>query len=148
MANVTFSGGKKLQEVFRKAGKGGIKHVDVGIFASSRYSDGTPVAAVAAWNEFGTKNIPERPAIRIANAQNELELIRIIRTQVDPLTMVITKRVGGSIGVSQQGATKKSIVYLRDPENAESTLLKKFPKTNPLVNSGLYARSITYKVTQ
>lgn len=147
MANVTFSGGKKLQEVFKKAGKGGINFVDVGVFASSRYPDGTQVAAVAAWNEFGTKNSPERPAIRIANAQNELELIRIIRTQVDPLTMVITRRVGGLIGVSQQGATQKSIVDLRDPENAESTLLKKFPKTNPLVNTGLYARSITYKVT-
>ncbi len=147
MANVTFSGGKKLQEVFKKAGKGGIDHVDVGIFSSSKYPDGTPVAAVAAWNEFGTEIIPERPAIRIANAQNELELIRIIRTQVDPLTMVITKRVGGFLGVSQQGATQKSIVDLRDPENAERTLLEKFPKTNPLVDTGLYTRSITFKVT-
>lgn len=147
MANVTFSGGKKLQEVFKKAGKGGIKHVDVGFFSSATYPDGTTVAAVAAWNEFGTKIIPERPFFRIANAENELNLIRIITTQVDPLTMVITKRIGNSLGVNHQGAVQKSMVDLRDPENAESTLIKKKGKTNPLIHTNKMNRSVTYKVT-
>ena len=147
MANVTFSGGKKLQEVFKNAGNGGIKHVDVGFFSSARYPNGIPVAAVAAWNEFGTKKIEERPFFRIANAENELNLIRIITTQVDPLTMVITKRIGGLLGVSQQGAVQKSMVDLREPENAESTIARKKGKTNPLIDTGRMNRSVTYKVT-
>ena len=147
MANVTFSGGKKLQEVFRKAGKGGISHVDVGFFSSARYPDGTPVAAVAAWNEFGTKIIPERPFFRIANAENELNLIRIITTQIDPLTMVITPMVGKSLGQNQMDAVKKSMVDLREPENAESTIARKKGKSNPLINTGRMNRSVTYKVT-
>jgi len=35
--------------------------VRVGIFESAKYEDGTPVAAVAFWNEYGTANIPPRP---------------------------------------------------------------------------------------
>lgn len=147
MPNVTFRGGKKIQEVFRNAGKGGIKHIDVGFFASARYPDGTPIAAVAAWNEFGTEIIPERPFIRIANAQNELNLIAIIRNQVDPLTMVITRTVGNSLGQNQMDAVKKSMVDLRDPPNAESTLVRKKGKTNPLIDTGRMNRSVTYKVT-
>ena len=51
-------GGRRLATFLRKARAA--KHVDtdVGFFDSARYSDGTPVAAVAAWNEFGTRNIP------------------------------------------------------------------------------------------
>ncbi len=148
MANVTFSGGKKLQEVFKKAGKGGIDHVDVGFFSSAKYpKTGISVATVAAWNEFGTKNVEERPFFRIANAENELNLIRIITTQVDPLTMVITKRIGNSLGVNHQGAVQKSMVDLRDPKNAESTIARKKGKSNPLIDTHKMNRSVTYKVT-
>ena len=52
-------GGKRLARLLREAGKGGVKSVQVGFFSTAKYQDGTPVAAVAAWNEFGTKNIPK-----------------------------------------------------------------------------------------
>ena len=56
-------GGKKLQRLLREAGKGGVSGVKGGFFSTAKYDDkrGTPVAAVAAWNEFGTETIPERP---------------------------------------------------------------------------------------
>ena len=147
MANVSFSGGEKLQQVFKNAGKGGIRAVDVGVFASAKYPDGTPVAAVAAWNEFGTALIPERPAIRIANKENEPVLVKLIARTVDPLTNVITPRIGGLIGVSHQGAIQKSIVSLTSPENAESTKKAK-GSTNPLIDTGFYKNSITFKVVK
>lgn len=147
MANVSFSGGDKLAKVFANAGKGGIRAVDVGVFASAKYPDGTPVAAVAAWNEFGTALIPERPAIRIANKENEQALVKLIARTVDPLTNVITPRIGGLIGASHQGAIQKSIVSLRSPENAESTKEAK-GSTNPLIDTGFYKNSITFKVVK
>jgi len=149
-ANVTFSGGKKLQALFKNAGKGGIKSVDVGVFASARYPDGTPVALVATVQEFGTEDgrIPERPAIRNANKTNENELIRIIKKNVEPETMVIDEMTAGKVGQSHQGATQKSIIDLRDPPNAPSTLKQKAPQTNPLVKTSKYAQSITYKVNK
>ena len=63
------TGGKKLQRLLREAGKGGVSGVKVGFFSTAKYEDGTPVAAVAAWNEFGTKTIPERPFFRRALAE-------------------------------------------------------------------------------
>jgi len=149
-SNVAFSGGEKIQALFKNAGKGGVKSVDVGIFAGAKYEDGTPVALVAVVNEFGSEDgvIPERPAIRNANKSNEDNLIKIIKNNVDPETMVIDPVTAGKVGQSQEAATKKSIVDLSDPPNAPSTLKAKAPKANPLVNKGTYVRSITNKVNK
>jgi hypothetical protein len=149
-ANVTFSGGEKIQALFKNAGKGGVKSVDVGIFAGAKYPDGTPVALVATVNEFGSEDgvIPERPAIRNANKSNEDNLVKIIKNNVDPETMVIDPVTAGRVGVAHESATKKSIVDLKDPPNAPSTVKAKAPKTNPLVNSGTYVRSVTHKVNK
>lgn len=35
--------------------------INIGFFAGTQYPDGTPVAAVAKWNNDGTDRIPERP---------------------------------------------------------------------------------------
>lgn len=145
MADVEFIGGKKLQELFRKGGKGGIKSVDIGVFDSAKYPDGTPVAVVAVWNEFGTTHIRERPAIRMANKENEKDLIRIIRKTTDPEKMVITKRQGGIIGSNHQGAIQKSITKLKLPSNDSKTIRMK-GSSNPLIADGFYKNSITFKV--
>lgn len=52
---------KALEEIARKMGGG---EVSVGFPAGDMYSDGTPVAAAAFWNEFGTSTIPPRPFFR------------------------------------------------------------------------------------
>lgn len=38
--------------------------VEVGFFEGATYPDGTPVAAVAAWNEYGNGSAPPRPFFR------------------------------------------------------------------------------------
>ena len=149
-SNVTFSGGEKIQALFKQAGKGGVKSVDIGVFAGSKYQDGTPVALVATVNEFGSEDghIPERPAFRNANKSNEDSLIKVIKNNVDPETMVIDPVTAGEVGVAHESAVKKSIVDLKDPPNAASTLKAKTPKANPLVNTGTYVRSITHEVNK
>jgi len=149
-ANVTFSGGDKLAALFKDAGKGGVKSIDVGVFSGAKYEDGTPVALVATVNEFGTEDghIPERSAFRNANKSNENNLIKIIKNNVDPETMVIDAVTAGKVGADHESATKQSIVKLKDPPNAPSTLRAKAPKTNPLVNKGTLVRSVTHKVNK
>jgi len=149
-SNVTFSGGEKIQALFKQAGKGGVKSVDVGVFAGAKYQDGTPVALVATVNEFGSEDghIPERPAFRNANKSNEDSLIKIIKSNVDPETMVIDPVTAGEVGVAHESAVKKSIVDLKDPPNAASTLKAKAPKANPLVDTGMYVRSVTHEVNK
>ena len=64
-------GGHRLKASIRKGlSAQGVTRVTVGFYKTATYPDGTPVAAVAAWNEFGTKGggwggpIPERPFFR------------------------------------------------------------------------------------
>lgn len=45
--------------------------LQVGWFQGAKYSDGLPVALVAAWQEFGTKSAPARPFMRPAASDNK-----------------------------------------------------------------------------
>ena len=93
------TGGKKLERFLREAGKGGVSSVAVGFFADAKYQDGTPVAAVAAWNEFGTKNIPERPFFRNALAESERGVSNILAKGID------TKRWWWTTGSPEESAS-------------------------------------------
>lgn len=66
MAGVTLRGGDKLRaaldDLAKKIQRGG--KVQAGVFEDAEYPDGTPVAQVAQWNEFGTAETPPRPFLR------------------------------------------------------------------------------------
>lgn len=66
MAKTAFKGGDKLQKALndlaKKVKRGG--SVANGVFEDATYPDGTSVAQVAAWNEFGTPTAPPRPFMR------------------------------------------------------------------------------------
>ncbi len=91
-------GGKKLQRLLREAGKGGVSGVKVGFFSTARYEDGTPVAAVAAWNEFGTKTIPERSFFRNALAESERGVSNILAKGIETEKMVVDEQLAGRAG--------------------------------------------------
>ena len=62
---LTTKGGGKLQAVLKKAEEARRKQVKVGFFSTAKYEDQTPVATVAAVQEFGAPkaSIPERPLL-------------------------------------------------------------------------------------
>ena len=98
---------------------------------------------VAFWNEFGTKDIPQRPAIRMAMATNRDAIRRSLiarasynKRKKDPGLGVLMGRLGAKI-VEQ---IKRSIGAWRTPANAESTIAKK-GFNNPLVHTGLMSNS-------
>ena len=62
----------------------GVTRVTVGFYKSAKYPDGTQVATVAAWNEFGAKGIPERPFFRTALRQVRADVRELLRTEVRP----------------------------------------------------------------
>ena len=65
---MALKGGKKIQKVLAKIGKDlSNSRVKVGFLSGSNYTDGTPVAQVAYWNEFGHGGrfpSPPRPFFR------------------------------------------------------------------------------------
>ena len=52
---------KALEDIAKRMGGG---EVAVGFMEGATYPDGTPVAAVAYWNEFGASGTPARPFFR------------------------------------------------------------------------------------
>ena len=149
-------GGKKLQRLLREAGKGGVSGVKVGFFSTARYEDGTPVAAVAAWNEFGTKTIPERPFFRQAIAGMEDGIANIIKAGIATEKMVVDDRLAGRVGEYVAGQVQESITALKDPPNAPETVARKRKKLhgkkgvgggeNPLIDTGFMHDSVTWQV--
>ena len=152
MANrmtVKHRGGKKLDRLLRTAMKGGVKNVQVGFFSSARYDDkkNTPVAAVAAWNEFGTKTIPERPFFRQALSAVVPDVEQILKNGIDPQKMVVDPQLADVIGLRVATEVQESITRLKEPKNAPSTIARK-GSSNPLIDTGHMRNSATWRVTR
>ena len=135
----------------QRAQVNGVSRVHVGFFDESKYDNGTPVPNVAAWNEFGTESrkgntqSPPRPFMRNSNRRMKPRVKKFLRERVDPHTMVVTRQLAGQVGTLLVNDVKRSIVELRNPPLAESTIKKK-GSTNPLIDDGVMKDSTTYKV--
>lgn len=155
MAKPVIRGGKNLAAYLKKAKNAkSIKKIEVGFFEDAKYPDGTQVAAVAAWNEFGTErngqqHVPERPFMRNAIAGSENDLLDVLHENVDPENMVVDERTAGKLGLTLSDAISRSIETLRDPPNAPSTIArkKKDKSANPLVDTGVMKNSVNFKVS-
>ena len=113
----------------------------------TRYPDGTPVLAVAFYNEFGTETIPARPFIKNGG--------RIATKKLEPILKKVIKAVNNDkaklknefekVGLLAEAIVKKYIVQLKSPPNAQSTIDAK-GADNPLVDTNLMKNSITSQV--
>lgn len=152
-ANVKVTGGDRARRFFRNAGKGGAHRVRVGFFSKARYPDGTPVASVALWNEFGTRrdgeeHTPERPFFRQAIRQMETDIPEILRNGIDPEKGVLDRRLANRIGAHAQALIERQIQTLAKPENAESTIARKGSGKKPLIDTSLMLQSVTFQVDE
>ena len=142
--------GKRLERFIRdvrRAPAKSAKDVDVGFFSKARYPDGTPVAAVAAWNEFGTRYTPERPFFRNAIEGASPDLLEVVKAYVDPMEMQFTTYIAGRIGLAMQARVQKSITVLREPPNHPDTIKHK-GSSNPLIDTGVMRQSVTFRVNE
>jgi len=125
--------------------------VKVGIVGGgSQYPDGTSVADIAAFNEFGTDSIPERPFMRQTIESNSN---RIKQTAKKLLTGVVSLKMSkkdalGKLGVLVSGLMKSQIVNGQFAELSPSTLKKKTPKTKPLIDTGQLRSSIDWEIEE
>lgn len=145
---LTITGGdrlkRRLAETAHRLGGGGV--LNVGFLAKARYPNGLHVAQDAFWQEFGTKNMPARPAMQNAVAEHSAgwagAMAKIAKAQ-----NYDSKRTLALMGEGIKGQIQSSIQALVDPPLAESTVKAKgFDK--PLIDSGLMVRSVDYEVTQ
>ena len=97
--------------------------VRVGVLENATYPDGTPVAMVAFWNEYGTRTSPVRAFFRTTVSEQKknwvLSVQNLMKMHNDP------KQVMGLIGVHMQEQIVQSINTWSDPPNSAYTIAKK-----------------------
>ena len=148
MAAVTFKGGDalmaRLKEIADKAGDGGT--LRTGFLENATYPDGTPVALVAAVNEFGRpeRNQPPRPFFRAMIAEKQKGWPRALGALAKSNDYDIDKTLG-QMGEGIKGQLQESIRQLDIPPLAPVTVARKgFDK--PLVDTGHMMNSVDYEV--
>lgn len=121
----------------------GGERLEVGFFESSRYPNGTFVAQVARYNEFGTLRIPMRPFFRNAIQKNIKKWYATLQNAINQ--NATPSKALSIVGEVARADIIQSITDLKAPPNAQSTIKQK-KSTNPLIDTGLMRRSVTYKV--
>lgn len=142
----TMTGGNRLEaELARLAAN--LKtsgSVEVGFIDKATYPDGTSVAAVAAFNEFGTSKSPPRPFFRNTIQKNSRKW---------PINLATALKANGCdasaaldlVGQEVQEEIQESIRSNTPPPNAESTVKAKgFDR--PLIDTGHMLNSVTHNV--
>lgn len=117
--------------------------VDVGVF------DNDELAQIAAWLEFGTEHIPERPAHRICFERNKAKLSKKYAQMVRDVGEGKLSYAQGlqRIGDWYAGKLRDEIQNWTDPPNAPATIAQK-GFDDPLIDTGHYVNSINPRVTK
>lgn len=142
-----------IKKVLEELGR---KEIKVGFFESAKYTDGTPIAYVAAIQEFGHGPIPPRPFMRPAEQQNAAKWQKGIAAGVKAaLNGSITIEYAlEQVGMVAAGDVRKAIKAVTAPPLADSTVSarqrrlkgKKSAITKPLVDSGQMIQAVTSAV--
>lgn len=134
------------------------KKIEIGIFETAKYPDGTPIAYVASIHEYGYAggNIPARPFFRptIEKQKNEWgrQIAGATKAAAEGNTSISDAFEG--IGGMAAGDVGKKITQIFSPMLKPSTLKARQSKSKntkvvsikPLVDSGLMLQSVTHKV--
>lgn len=134
---------KALEDIAKRMGGG---EVSVGFMEGATYPEGTPVAAVAFWNEYGvpSHNQPPRPFFRQMIAA-ESPTWPGKMAKLAKATDYDGDRVLALMGEDIKGALQKSINDLQAPTLAPSTVeAKGFGK--PLIDTSHMLNSVSYEV--
>lgn len=142
---------KVLDEIAKRASQGGV--VKIGFLEGAKYPNGTPVAEVAAKNEFGDPQntyegrrapIPSRPFFRNAISENKGLWPGMIAT-IAKVQKFDTHKVLGQMAEIIKGEIQLEILKMSDPPNSRITIEKKgFNK--PLVETAHMLNSVDYEI--
>ena len=126
----------------------------VGYFESNKYPDGTPVAYVAAIQEFGYAEggIPPRPFFRptIIRESNNWRALVAAGVRGIPTGKRTARQVMEALGSQAAGDTRKTISEITTPPLKQSTLDARQSRgnssTKPLVDTRVLLPTLTHVV--
>ncbi len=122
---------------------------DIGILpedAHQTYKRGDKLVIVAAKNEFGDGNIPQRSFLRSTFDSQHKSWVRKLARHMRKKTPrdVLNKEITEFMGKTAQKSIQRTIAVLKSPPNRPRTVLRK-GFNNPLIESRKLYRSIKYK---
>lgn len=134
---------KKMNAILSNKLKLNKANLEIGFFETAKYPNGTYVAQVARYQEFGTIHIPARPFFRRAVTSNANKWIEFYKKDVQ-------KNNNSFLSLNKVGEIARkdiinSIDAMTTPPLKKSTIKQK-GSSKPLVDTGLMRRSVTYKV--
>lgn len=132
-------------------------NLQVGWFENSRYDDDTPVAAVAAQNEYGApdRNIPPRPFMRPTVTEHEKEWVNTFSKLIKKSTLTNSFE---QLGLVVSGQIRAKIASIWEPPLSPVTIRNRLARystgtkgakssiSKPLVDTGVMISSVSYKV--
>jgi hypothetical protein len=148
MIEKVLKGGDKLEKALAKISKGMRGELSVGFIEGDIYPNGTPVAAVAFWNEFGVPehNQPPRPFFRgMIERESAKWPVQIANSA--KATNYDGEKVLNVMGKEIAGKLIQSINEFSGAPLSEVTVAKKgFDKQ--LIDTGTMLESVTFKVSE
>lgn len=118
--------------------------VEVGFFkGSAKYKTGKDVTTVARDNDQGTKRIPERPFMIPAGNKAANKTVNITVQSI--ASGLDEQQALSRAAIMFKNAIAREITNLKEPPNAESTILKK-GSSNPLIDTGLMRSKVEWKL--
>ncbi len=115
------------------------------------YPDGTPVAQVAALNEFGSESnkIPARPFLKTTMHNNRSKYKKILKAS---LKRIVTgketkKKELDKLGLIIEKDVKETITSIRSPKNSAKTIARK-KSSNPLIDTGHLRASVSHEIRE
>lgn len=134
----------KLRQYLGNVSKGMRGKVRVGFMEGSTYPDGTPVPAVAFWNEYGGPGRPERPFFRRMIAKDSPKWAPLVG-KAAVAANYDSSRVLAILGDRIKGELQASINQFQDPPISQETAERKGFK-KPLIDTAVMLNSITFEV--
>lgn len=135
--------------------------LQVGWFEDSKYEDGTPIANVAFWQEYGTsRGIPMRPFMRPAEFNNKEKWVNLFAQEIKK-AIQSKKNVKDAmevLGLVVQGDIQNEISMVFNPPLKDSTIKARLRRrkvkkitaslTKPLIDTGMMFDSVQHKVEE
>lgn len=117
--------------------------IDVGFMGDATDDRGTPVAQIAAWNEYGGANRVPRPFMQETFNEHSDEWGPLMATELRH--GADTTQAANIVGTEVKNEIEDAIREFTDPELRPYTIAKKgFDK--PLIDTGRMLNSVTFNV--
>ena len=135
---------KEIKAQFPKIDKAVVK---TGIQSNSGENEGVSIAEYAAFNEFGTRTIPERPFMRKTFDDNLANYNKLIERLFKGMLggKLDAKMAFSILGQQTEDDMKNTIMTGNFAPNSDYTIAKK-GSSRPLIDTGTMRNSIRYEV--